>query len=249
MAQLGNPLAFRLGGGDSAQEAAYQALKSAVGIGNSTPGDRDQSILESWRYAKARGLAACMEDRRVAAQGFPFLATDMIPMYEQLLGMSFPLATSDQQKRDELTAEWVRTLDATHPGIESELQELDATITVIIPDRDFTRDTLPGRYFEDWDPTHALASGPAYNLPVGGAGQGATMFPNYSTDFIFLVFFPITLPVTEAHKRVLGQIRDVMNEAMPAWCDQVTFSAGSGIGQPCGFLLDTDPLDLTVFCA
>lgn len=251
MAQLGNPLGFALGGGKSIQEAFYEALKSAVGEGNYAPGHRDDSIMESWRWAKARALAAVIEDERVTAQAWPFLATDLIPMYEQLLGMAFPLSTSDQEKRDELTAQWTREIDSTIPGLLVMLQELDASITIIVPDRDVLRETQFGRAFEDWDPTDPLASGPAFNLAGGAVGPNASAYPNYSDDFIFLISYPLPVAaiIAESQKKVLVQIRDLMNEAMPAWCDQRTFTTGSGQGQPCGFVLDQDQLDLTVFCS
>jgi hypothetical protein len=251
MAGLGNPLSFALGGGPSPQEAVYAALVNAVGTGNVTPGDFQASVMESWRFAKARGLAASVDDARAVAQNFPDLATDMIPMFEQLLDIGFPADTSDEQKRSELTTAYTREINAAIPAIEVLLQEIEPGVTIVIPDHDLLRETQLGRMFQDWDPSNPDASGPPFNLNTGNSGDQATGFPNYSDDFIFLVLFPLPpgTPPTEAQLRSFEQIRILMNEAMPSWCNLTIFAFGSGIGQPCGFVLDQDLLDLTVFCS
>lgn len=249
MAGLGNPLGFTLGGGPSAQEAAYQALRSAVGTGNATPvTEPRESLMEAWRLAKARGIAAATEDARAMAQYFPAGATDMIPMYEQLLRVSFPVETSDQERRDELERLWTRYLDSAIPTVDELLTELDPSITILIPDHDLLRETQAGRMFQDWDPTAANASGPAFGLIGGSAGPNATGFPNYSDDFIFMIRYPLTAAPTEAQQVIISKIGTVMNEVMPSWCDYRVFSVGSGVdGDTIGFILDTDLLDLTVF--
>lgn len=203
--------------------------------------------------AKARGLAAATEDSRALSQNWPNSATDMIGMFEDLLNMGFPVTTSAEERRAALTAEYTRLLTAVLPELVVLLQEIDATITVVIPDRDLTREVQMGRAFQDWDPARPEASGPAFNLPASSsAGANASGFPNYSDDFVFFIWHPLlaAAPVTEAYLLARKKIDLLMNEAMPAWCDSVTFATGSGVsGDPCGFILDTDRLDLTVFCA
>lgn len=249
MAGLGNPLGFALGGAPSAQEAVYAALRSAVGEGNYTPTiEPRESMMESWRLARARGIAAALDDARAMSQFFPAAATDMIPMFEQLLRVSFPAATSDQEKRNTLESLWTRYLDAAVPTVLELLQELEATLTIVIPDHDLLRETQAGRMFQDWDPTSPATSGPAFALVAGSAGPDCTAFPNYADDFVFLIRYPLTAAPTEAQQATIASIGILMNEVMPSWCDYRVFSVGSGIGgDSIGFILDTDLLDLTVF--
>ena len=253
MAKLGSPLAFTLGGAPSEQQQVYDALKVSVGEGNSVPGsDWQTSIIESWRMAKARGLAACIEDHRALSQNWPNSAVDMIPMFEELLDIGFKLTVSDQEKRDVLTVAYTRLLSSVESVLTGLLQQIDSTITIVLQDHDLTRETQMGRGFQDWDPAAANASGPPMNLIGGAAGPNATAFPNFSDDFVFLVLFPLLAgaPITESYLRKTVQIQQLMNEVMPAWCNSVIFATGTGVGgDPCGFILDTDRLDLTVFCA
>ena len=253
MATLGNVLAFELGGGPSPQEAVYQFLRSAVGEGNSTPDVTPyESIQEAWRYARACGLAAAYEnDAKAVSQYFPDLATDMIPMYEEILRVGFGPEVSDEEKRVRLLALWTRYVTAVMTPLEQELQKLDERLSFLVPDRDLLREVQHGRMFEDWDPSAVDASGPAFNLADGAVGSKATAYGNYSDDFIFYIRYdlgPGVAPNAE-ERRIMEQVRVVMNEAMPSWCDMVIFTGGSGILEPCGFILDVDLLDLTVFCA
>ena len=102
------PFALAFGGGPSRQRKTYDALKQAVGVGNSAPGDIHDTIMESWRFAKARGLTAMALGPKAFFQNFPDTATDFIPVYEQLLARFFPAGTSDETKRKDLTIRWTR---------------------------------------------------------------------------------------------------------------------------------------------
>jgi len=245
MAGLGNPLAFGLGGGPSPQEAAYEALKSAVGVGNSAPGQMLDTIIESWRIARARGLAAAMDDDRAAAQITPEFATDLIPVYEDLLATYFATATPDQTRRDELTAQYIRQLSAAHVPLETSIQAINPGASLQLIDREETRDTQFGRVFEDYDPANPLASGPAFDINLvvsSGSGAKVTSFPNFSSDFIVLVDSPTLGPAIEQVDILnINLIGKLLNEVLPSWVDFRIFVN-------CGFILDQDPLDATVFC-
>lgn len=242
MAGLGTPLAFRLGGGPSPQEQVYDTLKVSVGVGNSAEGQPTDSIIESWRYAKARALVALFADDRAVAQGFPQTATDFIPVYEQLLRLFFDQNTSDQAKRDALSSEWYRKSSAVITEVEERLKEIDPSISVFVPDRDLIRETQPGRAFEDYDPASGDADGPAFNLVLGNSGSKCTSSPNYSDDFVWFVIFPLTAStLTKANRKKIVQIEQLLNKVIPSWNDFRIYTADSG------FVLDEDLLDLTIF--
>jgi hypothetical protein len=231
----GNPLPFQLGGGVSSSEQAYDALRQAVGTGGS--GERD-GIREGWRFARARGLAASVVDARVFFQWFPDLATDLLPMYEQLLGpaaVPFP-DDSEQERRDRVSALWTRLVTAVHDELEARLQAIDPTVSIVPLNSTLARRAIPGRGFEDWDPTAFEASGPPFN--IGKQSQ----FANYADDFVIYVSFPLPPgTLTDANRIKLGRIQAELTESLPAWVRFVVFT------QDLGFILDEDLLDLTVF--
>ena len=247
----GNPFAFEIGGEASKTEQAYDLLKQSVGIGNSAPGDPEDTIIESWRFARSRGLAAVINDDRAAQQNDPRFATDFIPVYEQLLLKWFPGGTPDETKRKELADLWTREIDSTLPKLEADLQQIEPTVTLEVIDydpldptaaRDQTRDTQPGRFFEDWDPADPDASGPPFNLLAGPGFATITNFPNYSDDFILRVKYPLPVGTLSAfNKRQIQRMQDFLNEALPAWVGFTIFTKEGG------FILDQDLLDVTVF--
>lgn len=232
-----NPVAFRVGGGPTRAQAAYNALRSAVGKGNSAA---ENTIIETWRRARARGLAAVHGERRAVLQGIsPDLATDMIPMYERILNKQFPIDTPDETKRQALLKAWVSKQDAS--TVEAALQEIDSSVTVEATDRDEERESQLGRAFEDFDPTSGQASGPPFNL-VGLSGPKADSFPNFSDSFRFYVRFPhATGSFPEASRRIREQLKAELNKIIPSWCDFVIFADDTG------FTLDLALLDVTAF--
>jgi hypothetical protein len=241
MPGFGNPFAFEIGGGPSAQEQVYDAMRSAVGEGNS--GEPD-SLIEAWRLARARGFAAMVVDDRAAAQAAPATATDFIPVYEQLLHRFFPASASEQDRRDALQDAWVALPEAGSSELLARIQLLNPAASYSIVPRRETRDTQLGRAFQDHAPASVRADGPAFAFVNGTSGTKVTTFPNYSTDFLCLVSSP---PLggpgtwTRADILVLGQIRELLNLALPAWVDHRVYA-------DCGFVLDSDLLDSTAFC-
>lgn len=237
---LGSPLSFVLGGGPDPALAAYEALRSAVGIGGAAPGGPSDSIVEAFRYAKARGLAAVFDEERVVAQISPALATDLLLMYEQLLGKFFPLSVGDEQRRRELAEAWVKFESAVGASVLEALQALDSTITIADVDLEETREVQFGRAFEDWDPNSPQASGPAFSQVVGP--PKCTAYPNYSDEFHLFVSYPLGSGVMNpAGARVIKRIGEVLSEALPAWVDWNVYTSHTG------FILDQDLLDVTAF--
>jgi hypothetical protein len=229
----GNPLPLQIGGGPSSSEQAYDALRSSVGIGGSGPRD---GIMEGWRFAKARGLAAATMDARVFFQWFPGLATDLLPMYEQLLGVPAGPNDSEQDRRARVDALWTRIVSAVTPDLLARLQEIAPSVTIVAPNGVTARRTVPGRGFEDYDPDAFGSSGPAFNI-----GK-QSVFPAYADDYVLYVYYPLPPgSLTDNQRLTIQRLTDVLHESLPAWCQFYIFT------QDGGFILDVDLLDLTVF--
>ncbi len=242
MVALGNPLSFELGGGPSPQEQVYNVMFQNVGDGiRSTP----DSLVEKWRFARARGIAAFSMDDRAATQAFPDLSTDYLPVWEDILSIIPNPSASEAERQAIVLAEYTRVIDATFPNLETKLKDIDSLISIILLPQAFTRITSPGRGFQDWDPSASDASGPPFNLgPIGvtGAGPDQTALPNYSSNFILYVLFDVGAgAISVSNQRTLAEISELLNESLPAWVDLNLFTA-------CGFVLDQDLLDITAMC-
>ncbi len=239
MAGLGNPLSFPLGGGPSPQEMVYDAMFQNVGDGIQAGPD---TLVEKWRMAKARGIAAFAQDDRVMDQAFPDISTDYLPVWEDILGIPFDSNASEAQRQEVVLAAYTRVIDASFPKLESGLKDIDNLMDILLLPQAFVRTTVPGRAFQDWDPSDPQASGPAFNLVGAGAGANATAFPNFSDDFIVLVLFNVGAgALAVANQLKLAAAEDELNESLPAWVDFRLFTS-------CGFILDQDLLDITALC-
>jgi hypothetical protein len=150
---------------------------------------------------------------------------------------------SDEERREIVAQLWTRTIDATNPKLTSMLQDIDALFEILVLPPEYTRTTEPGvRAFEDWDPGDPGACGPAFDLNNGASGPKATSFTNFSDDFIAFVHLDIGGgSFTPGNQRSFAAAQDELNESLPAWVDFRIFTS-------CGFILDTDLLDVTAFC-
>lgn len=240
MAGLGNPLSFELGGGPSPQEMVYDSMFQNVGDGIQAS---EGTLVEKWRMARARGLAAAQLDDRATAQAFPDISTDYLPVWEDILNIPFDPNASESQRQTTVLAEYTRTIDASFPKLQSALTELDALISIILISDQFTRTTVPPRAFEDWDPSAPDASGPPFRLgTTGSSGDNVTGFPNFSDEFILFMFYDIGVGVPSATAtRTIEDAKTEMNESLPAWVNFTLFTV-------CGFILDQDLLDITALC-
>jgi hypothetical protein len=230
----GNPLPFEVGGGPTTAEQAHKFLKSAVGVGGSSPDD--ESIEAQWRFARARGVVAAFADERAVSQAFPDRATDYIPVYEDILALSSG-GLSDEDRRLLILDRWIAGLSAVTDELETELQEIDPLFSIVEIDRDDVAVTEPGRGFEDWNPASGDAAGPAF-----GGGRSSTEWPNFSRDFICYVEYALgSGPITAENERRIERAKTVLNNALPSW---VSFSIYT---TDVGFILDQDVLDITAF--
>lgn len=235
---LGEPLSLALGGGPSPQEQIYDAMFQNVGTGIQAGPD---TLVEAWRMARARGIAAFVQDDRALAQAFPDISTDYLPVWEDILGIPPDPDASVTERQETVLAAYTRTIDASFPKLEASLQSIDSLMSILLIPFDLTRVTVPGRAFEDWDPLDSGASGPPFNLgPAGDVTH--TALPNVATDFALHVLFDVGSGVLSvANQRKFEEARQTLNESLPAWVDLNLFTA-------CGFELDTDLLDVTALC-
>lgn len=213
-----NPYAFEIGGGSSDVELIWQALRDVVGKGGA--GEID-TIEDLWRQAKARVIAfssASME--RAALQVFPDRATDWLPYYEALLGI-VPGATQTEDERREVAARrFARQLFADVQRLEAYLQEIEPACVVLSIDHDKTDVGQHGR---------AFAARP-YDGSYGSTAQ-ATLFPNYSTEFVVTVRVTLASGVTTIPMQKQLDLARALGELLPAWVDfQVTQVGPSGAG-------------------
>jgi len=218
--------------------AIYDALYQAVGDGLRAD---DGSIVETWRYSRALGIEASTKDAHATDQAFPNRATDFLPVYEEILGINPGSGQTTEDRQTEASAQWTRSLDASHPGLLQMLQAIDSDFLIIPKDHDLALVTEMGwRAFEDWDPSNPLACGPGFNLFRSGQAYSVLEFPNYSDEFVLYVMLNTGTPgvVTPTQLRSLSLAVTSLNEVLPGWVDFRIFTTG-------GFILDRDLLDLT----
>lgn len=228
-----NPLPFKIGGGPSDSEKFYNSLKSMVGVGGAAA---DETIEAEWRMAKARGLAAGSNEEKAAMQAWPDTATDHIDVYEAVLGLAVAPFESDERRRQRITLEWTKAVDAVSATIVAALQRIDSRFSAVMSDYETSTTTVHGRAFEDYD-FSPDACGPAFDI-----GTKSTMWPNYSGGFIFHVLFDAGAgSATVGELALIEQAKSVLNEMLPAWIDYTILTSYSG------FILDIDLLDLTGF--
>ena len=240
MAGFGDPFALELGGGPSAADKVYGDLRSAVGEGNR--GAEDASIVEAWRMAVARGVAAAVCDERAALQVSPLTATEALPRFEERLRHRLPADATEQDRRDALLPLHVRRVDPTGPSLLARVRAINPGASLISQSRTTQTETQLGRAVEDHDPGHAMAAGPAFNLVAGLAGSKVTAVPNYSGAHLLIVQSPLLGSVFQQQDaKSLQRIWKLLDEEVPAWVDLRVFAS-------CGFYLDRDPLDATAFC-
>jgi hypothetical protein len=241
MASFGDPFALELGGAPAASDRVYGALRSAVGEGNR--GEEDASIVEAWRMAIARGIAAAVADDRAAFQSSPLTATDALPRLEEMLRYRLAADATDQDRRNALLERHVRRIDPSRPALLSRVRGINPGASFITVSRDTSTETQFGRAFEDHDPSSPSADGPAFNLANGQAGAKITLVPAYSTTQLAVVNSPRLTAGTfsDDDARLTHRIRRLLDEELPAWIDIRIYAS-------CGFALDLDLLDVTAFC-
>jgi hypothetical protein len=223
-----NPWPFEFGGGPTDEESIYNALRSAVGEGGSAK--KDDGIDGLWRACCAGGLAALGSfAERAATQAFPNLATDHIPVYEELYGITPPEGATDEDRRQVIAARYVDRLLADEPDLAVALADIDVRATLVAIPPAISTTVQLGKAFEPQD-----------GFPTYGGARLSTGYPNFSSDFYVPVLLTIatTLP-TPVDLTSINALKRHLREALPAWVDfDVLTSTGP-------FILDVSPLDLT----
>lgn len=216
-----NPWPFQWGGGRSAFEQAWMALRSMLGPKGPGP---IGGLEDAWREAKVSGLVKVLTmAERAAMQVFPQSATDHLPVYEELLRLS-PTGT-EQDRRDAASTAWSLELNALIPALRAALQAIDANLDVIMQDNDLCANFQFGQAFSK--------SGVAFSNDY----RDVSHYPNYANAFILYVLYgnqPAGVPDTE----VVAAAEDMLRERLPSWIDYVVLTS-------VGFLVGTSPLGWT----
>lgn len=219
-----NPLPFQVGGGPTPKSRAYQVIRQAVGKGGSAENDRGIDGL--WRRARAEGLAAATSaPRRAILQAFPFLATDLLPYYERVLGFVADPDESEATRRDRVVERWTEKPIQSWPELEDALQAIDARVTISMPADAVETVGQAGRVF---DSHVAGLGGPWFALP-GGCSE----LPNYSTRQTIRVRF--TLGYTGVPKpsdqAIIERVKARLRAALPTDVDFALSTETFTLGQ------------------
>jgi len=226
-------LPFEVGGGPSSSEAAYVAMREAVGQGGYAA---EGTIEAAWRWARARGLRGAFCDGRAALCYFPDRTVDAIAVYEEILQLTSAPTETDEERRAAIVDKWIGLIDVSTSSLEDELQKIDSRFSILEHDFATSTTTQRGRAFEDWDPTDPLACGPDFGVIK------STMWPNYSTEFVCQIMYALPVgPISTDALHCLDEAKTLLNEALPAWVDFEFTRTQTG------FLLDIDLLDLEGF--
>ena len=229
MGGYGGPWPLDFGGGPTEEEKAYQALRKAVGEGGSAI--REDGIDALWRRCKAMGLAAASTPvERAALQAFPQIATDHLPVYEDVFGIVPPEDATDQDRRIAIVAAYTAKAAENELDLAVGLTAIDTRLAPVAIPRALAWYVQFGKAFEPQD--GAPSYGPVFK---------STPCPNTSSDFyvpvqLTLAAGPMPTPVDVAS---IAKAKTFLRAALPSWVD---FAVVTNLGP---FILDVSPLDLT----
>lgn len=223
-----NPWPLEWGGGETLDERTYEALKRAVGEGGYAK--NEDGIEGLWRACRTEAIA-CFHSmaERAILQAFPNLATDHIPVYEELFRITPRGGASDEERRIPITEAYTRKIAADHPSLVIALQKLDPRF--LLPDIPRATSIVVelGKAFE-----------PASGGPYFGGGRQSTLFPNYASEYIIPVVLDLsaTPAPSAAELLVVKNAKRFLNEVLPSWVTYEFSFAGAA-----GFILDDSQLD------
>lgn len=210
------------------EDLVYRALRSAAGKGGSA--DSEDGIDALIRRVRARAIAA-VEDmaERSALQAFPDHATDLLPYYERLVGLTDDPDLTEEERQDAAAALYALQMASDVPSIEAELQTIDARFSVVTAAPAKSTVTMGGRAFEDFDGAS----------PFGG-GRQSTAFPNFAGTLVLRVLFELGDGVAPSadERRQMKLARRLLHDILPATNDLQIVTRR-------GFTLDVSKLDLT----
>ena len=215
------------------EDLVYRALRAAAGKGGFAE-DELNSIDGLIRRVRARAIAGVADmGLRSALQALPNHATDLLPYYERLLGLTDDPDLTEDERRELAAALFTLQRSSDIPSIRQVLQLLDARFEVLTAAPGTATTTIAGRAFEDLDGDE----------PFGG-GRYSTALPNYTRLLVLLVLLDLgdgVLP-DAAERRSMKLARRLLHDILPATADlQIVTHRG--------FTLDVSRLDLTSFDA
>jgi len=210
-----NPGPFQIGGGRSEFERIWFELRKAIGDDGAGPID---SLEDTWRQSKAAGIVmATAMGERALNQFFPFKATDHLGVYEDLLRVA--PASTEQGRRDAITAAFTRQVSAIVGDLRGELQAIDPGLDYLTQTADDAIVAHAGKYLRP----RPAGGGPATQY----GSQAGSKFPNFSSHFIVTVLWSgLTGGIAPASE--LKKVQDLLNDTLPAWVDWRVINATGG---------------------
>lgn len=222
-------LPLEAGGGPTGAGKVYQVLRSAVGEGGSAVDDSGLDGL--WRRARAIGLEASSSSIvRAINNGWPHLATDLIPYYERVLKVVPPADAPEAARREEVAALWPSKSSALIRDIESELKRIDSRFSVVLIPEAYTTTGIDGRWF-----------GPNPGATESPAWSGSSVLAAETTRYLlYVVLFVIDeSTITNDDMRSISNAERLLRSVQPSWC-AFTISVASD-----GFTLGVSILGMT----
>jgi hypothetical protein len=229
-------LPIQLGGGPSRSEAAFQMLRDAVGVNGSSSDENEIETL--WRLAKADGLASLEAvQERAVNQASPYTASDTIPLYEQILGITPDEGSSDEQRRRVIIPDYAGVPEAWFEALQASLQRIDAEFTVRVRPWENCSTTMIGRWYEP-SPSSIFD----HDTYDSGAIRKGTSWPSYSDVNAIIIELPLADGVapSAAQRKKIERAKSVAADICPAWTE-------FHVIHTVGFTLDTSLLDATAF--
>ncbi len=201
-----NPIPFQIGGGTTELQRTWFEMRKHVGEKGAGP---IGGLEDTWRFAKACGIIKVTTmGRRALMQFFPNLATDHIPVYENLLRV--PQQTTEEGRRLAITAKFTLQLSAIIPAIRTSLMAFDPALDVVLQAEAQSVHFKPGKMLRPRD-----GSGVDYSPALGGIRGSA--FPTFSSHFILTVLWAGIGPVLPGP--ILASVQEYLNDVLPSWLD------------------------------
>jgi len=211
------------------EQLIYRALREATGKGGYAENESG-SIDGLIRRVRAKAIADVADmAERSALQAFPNHATDLLPYYERLLGLSDDPDLTLEERQEAAATLYALQNAADVPSLRQALALIDSRFDVLTASWATATTTRIGRAFEDLEGAK----------PFGG-GRQSTAFPNYSSASSVDVVLELGDGVepNDDEWRSIKLARQLLSDVVPATADLQIVTHN-------GFILDVSLLDLT----